>query len=136
MRRGQRSTPAGQHRPVLLEEVLTHLRPGPGAVVADCTIGWAGHAAELLRRAGPAAQLLAKLPEEELRQALAELGDEPEAARIAAAVVAARRQTPLERTSDLARVIVAATRPAGEPWRLHPARHRWELHPAARTFQA
>jgi 16S rRNA (cytosine1402-N4)-methyltransferase len=226
MRPRQRTTPAGEHRPVLLEEVLAHLRPGPGEVVVDCTIGWAGHALELLRRAGPegrligldldadnlakarerllavgfpfslhhgnfaglpallaaeglmtvdvlvadlgmssmqvddaergfsyvrdgpldmrmdrsrgrtAAQLLATLPEEELRQALVELGDEPEAERIAAAIVAARRERLLERTGDLTQLLMATTRPAREPWRLHPARNRWDLHPAARTFQA
>ena len=27
--------------------------PQPGEVVVDCTVGWAGHAAELLRRVGP-----------------------------------------------------------------------------------
>ena len=53
MRRGQRSTPAGQHRPVLLDEVLAALAPGPGEIAVDCTVGWAGHAVELLRRVGP-----------------------------------------------------------------------------------
>src|SRR5438874_1612506 len=54
----QRSTPPGQHRPVLLEEVLTWLDPRPGEVMVDCTVGWAGHAAELLRRLGPAGLLI------------------------------------------------------------------------------
>src|SRR5262249_51834989 len=180
MPRGPRSTPAGEHRPVLLDEVLAALDPRPGAVVVDCTTGWAGHAAALRRRGGrgglliglapapdtrprarerlaavghpfrlrhgnfaalpavlaaegapaadavladlgmssmqvddpergfsyvrdgpldmrmdrsrgrSAAELLATISEEELRRALAELGDEPEAGRIAAAVVAAR----------------------------------------------
>jgi 16S rRNA (cytosine1402-N4)-methyltransferase len=58
VRRGQRSTPAGEHRPVLLDEVLAALDPRPGAVVVDCTVGWAGHAAELLRRVGPQGRLL------------------------------------------------------------------------------
>jgi 16S rRNA (cytosine1402-N4)-methyltransferase len=54
-----RSTPPGQHRPVLLDEVLAALDVRPGAVVGDCTTGWAGHAAELLRRAGPQGRLIA-----------------------------------------------------------------------------
>lgn len=224
MIRGQRSTPAGQHRPVLLDEVLAILAPRPGAVVVDCTVGWAGHATELLRRSSPdgkligfdldgdnitrarerletlalpfalhhgnfaglasvlateeptgadllladlgmssmqvddagrgfsysrdgpldmrmdrsrgrtVAQLLATIAEEELAQALADLGDEPEAARIAAAVVAARQSETLERTGDLVKVIRAAV--GATAWKLHPAPGRWNLHPAARTFQA
>ena len=219
----RRSTPPGQHRPVLLDEVLAALAPRTGEVAVDCTVGWAGHAAELLRRVGPrgrligldfdadnlprarerleavggpfalhhgnfaglpavlaakgvpavdvlladlgmssmqvddagrgfsyardgpldmrmdrsrgrtAAQVLATIAEADLRQALRELGDEPEAERVAAALVAARRQRPLERTGDVARVLLEA---AGGGWRLHPAPGRWDLHPAARTFQA
>src|SRR5438105_12801804 len=58
MRPRQRSTPAGEHRPVLLEEILTHLRPGPGEVLADCTIGWGGHAVAMLGRAGASGRLI------------------------------------------------------------------------------
>src|SRR5437016_2659133 len=54
----RRSTPAGQHRPVMLEEVLAVLIPQPGAVAVDCTVGWAGHAAELLTRVGPSGKLI------------------------------------------------------------------------------
>src|SRR5262249_46662577 len=190
---------AGEHRPVLLDEVLAALDARPGQVVVDCTVGWAGHAVELLRRVGPtgrlvgidfdpdnlprarerlealghpfslhhgnfagvqtvlaaegitaadavladlgmssmqvddaergfsyvrdgpldmrmdrsrgrtAAQLLAVLSEDDLRQALRDLGDEPEAERIAAAVVRARRSSAIERTTDLARIIREAT---------------------------
>ncbi len=56
--RGRRSTPPGAHRPVLLDEVLTALAPAEGAVVVDCTVGWAGHSVELLRRVGPAGRLI------------------------------------------------------------------------------
>jgi 16S rRNA (cytosine1402-N4)-methyltransferase len=208
----------------LLDEVLAALNPRPGQTVADCTVGWAGHAVELLRRVGPtgrligidfdadnlprarerleavgfpftlhhgnfaslpallaaegvsavaglvadlgmssmqvddpergfsytrdgpldmrmdrsrgrtAAQFLNSAPEHELRKVLQELGDEPESERLAAAIVAARQRAPLERTGELARVIVEATRPGG--WRLHPTPGKWDLHPAARTFQA
>src|SRR6516164_5142570 len=52
MPRGRRSTVAGEHRPVLLESVLAVLDPRPGQVVVDCTVGWAGHAVELLSRVG------------------------------------------------------------------------------------
>jgi 16S rRNA (cytosine1402-N4)-methyltransferase len=226
MRRPRRSTPPGEHRPVLLNEVLTALAPRPGDVAVDCTTGWAGHAAELLRRVGPtgrlvgldidpdnlprarerlealgfpfalhhsnfaalpsvlageglagadvvladlgmssmqvddagrgfsyvrdgpldmrmdrsrgrtAVQLLATLPEAELRDALRDLGDEPAAAAIARAIVTARQETPLERTGDLVRVVSEAVGQEGGAWRLHPAKGKWNLHPAARTFQA
>ena len=54
-----RSTPHGEHRPVLLDEVLRILDPRPGMVVVDCTVGWAGHSAELLKIIGPTGLLLA-----------------------------------------------------------------------------
>jgi 16S rRNA (cytosine1402-N4)-methyltransferase len=228
MIRGRRSTPPGEHRPVLLDEVLAILAPPPGAVVVDCTTGWASHAVELLRRVGPsgrligldldpenlprarerleatglpfalhhanfaalpavlaaegvagadavladlgmssmqvddpergfsytrdgpldmrmdrtrgrsAAQVLATISEADLARALRDLGDEPEAERVAALIVQARGTAALQRTGDLAQLLLQAARPEGgpKPWRLHPAPGRWESHPAARTFQA
>jgi 16S rRNA (cytosine1402-N4)-methyltransferase len=85
-------------------------------------------------RGRTAAQLLNTLAEEELRQALHYLGDEPDAERLAAAIVAARQQKPFEQTGDLVRMIVESTGAQG--WRLHPHPGKWNLHPAARTFQA
>src|SRR5262249_4139514 len=195
MNRRPRSTPPGQHRPVLLAEVLQALQPQPGEIGVDCTVGWAGHAVEILHslepegrllafdfdpenlviarrrlepvgskftlhqgnyaglarvlaeegvngvnvvladlgmssvqvddpergfsyvRDGPldmrmdrtrgrtAAQALATISEEELREALIQLGDEPEAARIARAIVAARVRRPIVRTVELAQLI-------------------------------
>jgi 16S rRNA (cytosine1402-N4)-methyltransferase len=211
-----------------LEAVLTVLDPQPSQVVLDCTVGWAGHAVELLRRIGKkgrligldldadnlllarkrlalvdcpfalhhgnfaglpaflvaegltkvdailadlgmssmqvddpqrgfsymrdgpldmrmdrtrgrtAAQLLGSISEHDLRQALEEFGDEPEAKRIAAAIVAARELKPIQRTGDLARLIMETIQPGQKPkrWQLHPAPNRWNIHPAARTFQA
>jgi len=58
MKRGPRSTPAGQHRPVLLAEILSALEPRPGETAVDCTLGWAGHAVPLLERLGPAGRLI------------------------------------------------------------------------------
>ena len=52
-------TPAGTHVPVLMEEVLACLKPAPGEIVADCTVGYGGHAAEFLKRIGPAGRLIA-----------------------------------------------------------------------------
>jgi 16S rRNA (cytosine1402-N4)-methyltransferase len=56
--RGQGRTPVGTHVPVLVEEVLAALRPQPGDVVADCTIGYGGHAVEFIRRIGPSGRLI------------------------------------------------------------------------------
>jgi 16S rRNA (cytosine1402-N4)-methyltransferase len=221
-RRIRRSTPPGEHRPVLLDEVLDALRPRSGDVVVDCTLGWAGHAVELLRRVGPegkligldldpenlprarerlvavghpfavhhanfagltavlaaegvaavdglvadlgmssmqvddpgrgfsyardgpldmrmdrtrgrpASQLLADIAEADLVRALRELGDEPEADRTAALLVAAAREGKLHRTGDVARLLLEGKK----TWRLRPSRGRWDPHPAARTFQA
>jgi 16S rRNA (cytosine1402-N4)-methyltransferase len=85
-------------------------------------------------RGKSASQLLATLPESEIRQALRDLGDEPVADKIARAIVAARPRGPLERTGDLVRLITEAVQ--ASDWRLHPQRDKWNLHPAARTFQA
>jgi 16S rRNA (cytosine1402-N4)-methyltransferase len=88
-------------------------------------------------RGRTAAQLLATIPEDDLRRALHELGDEPEAERVARAIVRARQSAPIERTTDLARIVRAAAEgDADRPWRLHPRPGQWNLHPAARTFQA
>src|SRR4029077_14415435 len=76
------------------------------------------------------------ISEKELAGALRELGDEADADRLAAAIVAARKQAPLERTHQLAQLIVEAAKPAGGRWQLHPERGKWNTHPAARTFQA
>lgn len=228
MRRGHRSTPAGQHRPVLLDEVLKVLDPQPGQVAVDCTTGWAGHAAELLTRVGStgrlvaldldaenlpraetrlkeighpfslhhtnfaavptvlaeqnlsgadmiladlgmssmqvddpdrgfsytrdgpldmrmdrsrgrsAAELLRTISREDLVAALRDLADEPDAERVASVLLAARGESKLERTADLARLLLEASQPKKkEPrWQLHPRPGKWTTHPAARVFQA
>jgi len=46
-------TAAGTHRPVMLNEVLDVLSPKPGEIVADCTLGFGGHAREILARIQP-----------------------------------------------------------------------------------
>src|SRR5204863_133700 len=41
-------TPAGTHRPIMVKEVLEILAPKPGEVAVDCTLGFGGHAREIL----------------------------------------------------------------------------------------
>src|SRR5260370_787141 len=106
MRRGQRSTPKGEHRPVLVdlgmssvqvdeqERGFSYVRDGPLDMRMDRT------------RGRTAAELLATISESDLHQALEELGDEPEAPRIAAAIIAARQIEPIRRTGNLSRLIM------------------------------
>jgi 16S rRNA (cytosine1402-N4)-methyltransferase len=48
-----------QHVPVLLDEVLEYLNVQPGSVIADATLGLAGHSSEIARRLGPQGKLIA-----------------------------------------------------------------------------
>ncbi len=57
--RAKGKTPAGTHIPVLIEEVLGCLKPKPGQIVADCTVGYGGHALEFIKRIGPTGKLIA-----------------------------------------------------------------------------
>jgi 16S rRNA (cytosine1402-N4)-methyltransferase len=51
-------TPAGSHVPVLLTEVLNALRPAPGLVAVDATLGWGGHAEGILPKLLPGGRLI------------------------------------------------------------------------------
>ena len=57
--RKDRSTPDGEHRAVLMDECLRVLNPQPGQTFVDCTLGFAGHSAEILARLGPTGMLVA-----------------------------------------------------------------------------
>ena len=71
--RGRGQTPAGQHVPILTEELLAVLAPRPGERGVDCTLGWGGHAERVLARLAPGGRLLAldvdplELPRSEAR---------------------------------------------------------------------
>jgi 16S rRNA (cytosine1402-N4)-methyltransferase len=56
--RGRRGTPAGTHVPVLLREVIGALAPRGGEVVADCTLGYGGHAAAFARAVQPGGRVI------------------------------------------------------------------------------
>jgi 16S rRNA (cytosine1402-N4)-methyltransferase len=51
-------TPAGTHVPVMVEELLQSVRPAPGEVVVDCTLGGGGHARAVLERLNPGGRLV------------------------------------------------------------------------------
>ncbi len=73
-----------------------------------------------------AAAWLADVDEQELRRILKTLGEERYAARIARAIVAARRTAPITRTVELADIVAGAV----------PQRGPVRRHPATQTFQA
>jgi len=51
-------TPAGQHVPILVEEVLGVLAPAAGERAVDCTLGYGGHAQRILERLEPGGMLI------------------------------------------------------------------------------
>ena len=51
-------TPAGTHRPIMVPEILEVLAPKPGETAVDCTLGFGGHAEQLLARIQPGGRLL------------------------------------------------------------------------------
>ncbi|MFM9960638.1 MAG: 16S rRNA (cytosine(1402)-N(4))-methyltransferase RsmH [Planctomycetaceae bacterium] len=66
-------TPAGTHRPIMVGEIMQVLAPRPGEIAVDCTLGYGGHARELLATVQPGGRLLAvdsdpiELPKTETR---------------------------------------------------------------------
>lgn len=72
-----------------------------------------------------AAAWLGSVTEKELKRVLFKYGEEKAAARIASAIVSARRDAPIESTVQLASIIEAAAPRRGQ-----------RLHPATRAFQA
>jgi len=75
-------TPAGMHRPILVDEILQVLAPQPGEVAVDCTLGFGGHARALLERVQPGGRLIGldvdpiELPRTEARLRAAGFGDD------------------------------------------------------------
>jgi 16S rRNA (cytosine1402-N4)-methyltransferase len=75
-------TPAGTHRPIMVAEILEVLAPQPGEVAVDCTLGFGGHAREILPRLLPGGRLLGldadpiELPKTEARMRALGFGPE------------------------------------------------------------
>lgn len=75
-----------------------------------------------------AAELLARLPEEEIARLIFEYGEERRSRRIARWIVERReRGQPIQTTGELAELVARA---------LGPRRRTEQIHPATRTFQA
>ncbi len=66
-------TLAGSHRPIMVDEILAVLKPQPGEIAVDCTLGHGGHASRLLQAVQPGGKLIAldtdplELPKTEAR---------------------------------------------------------------------
>jgi 16S rRNA (cytosine1402-N4)-methyltransferase len=73
-----------RHVPVLLQDAIQFLNVRAGSVIADCTLGLAGHAAEIARRLGPQGRLIGfdrdpealELAKSRLDQVVQELGSQ------------------------------------------------------------
>ncbi len=50
-------TPAGSHRPIMVREVLEVLAPMAGEIAVDCTLGYGGHAREIIPHLAPGGHL-------------------------------------------------------------------------------
>jgi 16S rRNA (cytosine1402-N4)-methyltransferase len=79
-------TPAGMHRPIMVREILEILAPRPGDIAVDATLGYGGHAREILAAIAPGGRLIGldadplELPKTETR--LRQLGFGPEVLRV------------------------------------------------------
>ncbi len=73
-----------------------------------------------------AAEIVNRYPEAELNRIFKDLGEERHARRVARAIVAARRESPISSTAALARLVE----------RVKPRSRKRRVHPATQVFQA
>lgn len=80
-------TPAGMHRPIMIDEVIGCLQPAAGDIAVDCTLGGGGHAQAILERVQPGGRVIGldvdplELPRTEARLRAAGYGAETFVAR-------------------------------------------------------
>ena len=86
-------------------------------------------------RGETAKDLIARISEDELSDALQELADEPRARHLARMIVIQRAITPFETTNQLAAFCEKTLGNSKDGWQLRQGQH-WVTHPAARLFQA
>jgi hypothetical protein len=107
-------TPAGTHRPIMVAEILEVLAPQPGEFAVDCTLGYGGHAQEILARIRPGGKLLGldidpvELPKTEARLRALGFGDGKFSPRIAAISPDCRRCWPVILERGCGRIPAAA----------------------------
>lgn len=127
---GDLAAVAAEHAPEGIDRIFCDLGVSRDQLVSErFSFRGGGRLDFRLDPAGPttAADLLAELDEAELERMLRELGDEPFARRIAAGIVAARREAPVETADQLVELVRRA----------YPAKARHgRAHLATRTFQA
>ncbi len=89
-------------------------------------------------RGQTAAQLLLTLSHDELAKAFRELGDEPDADKIAAGIVSARTHAPIQTTKQLAKLVreAAPVKVNVHPLPGQPKPWQQKVRPTARVFQA
>jgi 16S rRNA (cytosine1402-N4)-methyltransferase len=89
-------------------------------------------------RSRTAAELLNTLPADELAAAFRDLGNEPEAEKIAVAIVRRRETKPIERTRELMELVLEAApvRVNPHPVKGEPTPRQQKIRPTARVFQA
>lgn len=79
-------TPAGMHVPIMVREILDALDPRPGQKAIDCTLGYGGHAREILARIQPGGQLIGldvdPIEQPRTEQRLRELGFDGDAFQV------------------------------------------------------
>jgi 16S rRNA (cytosine1402-N4)-methyltransferase len=51
-------TPAGTHRPIMVDEVIECLQPAAGEIAVDCTLGGGGHAQAIMPHLQPGGRLI------------------------------------------------------------------------------
>jgi len=51
-------TPAGSHRPIMVNEILAALALQPGQTVVDCTLGYGGHTREMFAQVSPGGRVI------------------------------------------------------------------------------
>ena len=78
-----------------------------------------------------AADFLSTVPEKDLVEALATIGNEPDPWGVARILITARDKEPILRTGQLASLLESHNR----EWKLSKEKNKWKSHPAIRVFQ-